>query len=99
MISFILTPPYIISFSEYNKLWDEDKERELLSLLDDLNARGVKFAISNIIAYKGRENKIFKEWMQKYKVFKIKSNYISYYDNTKKDISEVLVVNYDKEKT
>ena len=37
--------------------------------------------------------------MQKYKVFKIKSNYISYYDNTKKDISEVLVVNYDKEKT
>jgi len=94
-----LDPPYLISFSEYNKLWNESKEKELLSLLDELNERGVKFAISNIIAYKGRENKVFKEWMQKYNVFKIKSNYISYHNNTKKDISEVLVVNYDKEKT
>ena len=94
-----LDPPYLISFSEYNKLWNEKTERELLSLLDNLNEKGVKFAISNIVSYKDRENKIFKEWMKKYKVFKIQSNYISYYDNTKKDIKEVLVTNYDKEKT
>lgn len=94
-----LDPPYLISFSEYNKLWNEKTEKELLSLLDELNKRGVKFAISNIVSYKGRENKIFSEWMKKYKVFKIKSNYISYYDNTNKNISEVLVTNYDKEKT
>lgn len=94
-----LDPPYLISFSEYNKLWNEKTERELLSLLDNLNKKGVKFAISNIVSYKGRENKIFKEWMKKYKVFKIQSNYISYYDNTKKNIKEVLVINYGKEKS
>jgi DNA adenine methylase len=91
-------PPYLISFSEYNKLWNENTEKELLSLIDQLDNKGVKFAISNIISYKGRENKIFKEWMRRYKVFKIQSNYISYHDNTKKEIAEVLVTNYDKEK-
>lgn len=94
-----LDPPYLISFSEYNKLWNEKTEKELLSILDELNKKGVKFAISNIVSYKGRENKIFKDWMEKYKVFKIKSNYISYYDNTKKNIMEVLVTNYGKERT
>lgn len=94
-----LDPPYLISFSEYNKLWNEKTEKELLYLLDDLDKKGVKFAISNIVSYKGRENKIFKEWMKKYKVFKIKSNYISYYDNTIKNIQEVLVTNYGKEKS
>jgi DNA adenine methylase len=94
-----LDPPYLISFSEYNKLWNETTEKELLAILDKLNEKGIKFAISNIVSYKGRENKIFKEWMAKYKVFKIKSNYISYYDNTKKDIKEVLVTNYEQEKT
>ncbi len=93
-----LDPPYLISFSEYNKLWNEENEKELLSLLDNLDKKGVKFAISNIVSYKGRENKIFKEWMKKYKVFKIQSNYISYYDNTKKIIKEVLVTNYGKER-
>jgi DNA adenine methylase len=94
-----LDPPYLISFSEYNKLWNEKTEIELLSLLDGLNEKGIKFAISNIVSYKGRENKIFEKWMEQYKVFKIKSNYISYYDNTKKVIAEVLVVNYGKERT
>ena len=94
-----LDPPYLISFSEYNKLWNETMEMELLSLLDELNKSGVKFAISNIVSYKGRENKIFERWMGQYKVFKIKSNYISYYDNTKKVINEVLVTNYGEERT
>jgi len=90
-----LDPPYLISFSEYNKLWNESNEKKLLGLLDELNNKGVKFAISNIILHKGKENKIFMDWMKKYKVYKIKSNYISYHDNGIKKIEEVLVVNYD----
>ena len=34
------------------------------------------------------------EWAKKYNIVKIKSNYISYHDNTKKDSIEVLVKNY-----
>lgn len=87
-------PPYLIAFSEYNKIWNEGKEMELLALLDELNSRDIKFAVSNVTTYKGRKNNIFIDWMKKYKSTKIKSNYINYHDNSQKDFEEVLVFNY-----
>ncbi|MDD5769756.1 MAG: Dam family site-specific DNA-(adenine-N6)-methyltransferase [Candidatus Gracilibacteria bacterium] len=89
-----LDPPYLISFSEYNKIWNEEKELELLNFLDELNKQNIKFAISNITAYKGRKNEIFINWMRKYNFKNIKSNYISYHDNSQKETNEVLVFNY-----
>lgn len=89
-----LDPPYLITFSEYNKLWNEKNENELLALLDKLNDRGIRFAISNVTHYKGRENSIFIKWCSKYNVYSITSNYISYHDNTIKEFKEVLVTNY-----
>lgn len=89
-----LDPPYLITFSEYNKLWNEKNEKELLALLDGLNDRGIRFAISNVTHYKGRENTIFTNWCSKYDVHPIASNYISYHDNTIKKFNEVLVINY-----
>lgn len=88
-------PPYLITFSEYNKLWNEENEIELLKLLDDLNEKNIKWAISNVTEYKGKVNKIFLEWSQKYHSYPIKSNYISYHDNSIKKFSEVLVINYE----
>ena len=64
-----------------------------LDLLND-NEKKVKYAISNVVFHKGKNNKLFKKWMQKYNVYNIKSNYISYYDNSNKKIHEVLVTNY-----
>lgn len=90
-----LDPPYLITFSEYNKIWNKDKEHELLIFLDNLHQRNIKFAISNVTHYKGRVNNIFLEWMKKYNVKKVQSNYISYHDNSVKQIEEVLVINYD----
>lgn len=89
-----LDPPYLISFSEYNKIWNEEKELELLNFLDELNKQNIKFAISNITAYKWRKNDIFINWMKKYNFKNIKSNYISYHDNSRKETNEVLVFNY-----
>lgn len=89
-----LDPPYLISFSEYNKIWNEEKELELLNFLDELNKQNIKFAISNITAYKWRKNEIFINWMKKYNFKNIKSNYISYHDNSQKETNEVLVFNY-----
>lgn len=91
-----LDPPYLISNSEYNKLWNENNEKELLDLLDYINNQGIRFAISNIIFHKNNSNSMFKNWMKKYNVYKIKSNYISYHDNSIKEIAEVLVTNYEK---
>jgi len=87
-------PPYLITFSEYNKLWNEKKEKELLELLDYLDKSDIKFAISNVVFYKDKKNNLFIEWMKNYNVKKIKSNYISYHDNSIKNFEEVLVLNY-----
>lgn len=91
-----LDPPYLISASEYNKLWGEEEEKELVVLLDRLANKGVRFAISNLVLHKGKRNYIFGRWMKKYNVYSIKSNYISYHDNSQKKSEEVLVTNYEK---
>lgn len=89
-----LDPPYLITFSEYNKLWNENTEERLLNYLDELDKRNIRFAISNVLWYKGRYNAIFNKWAQKYNIVPIKSNYISYHDNSEKKSYEVLVKNY-----
>lgn len=89
-----LDPPYLITFSEYNKLWNESTEKCLLDLLDELSSNDIKFAISNVTHYKGRMNKLFLDWASKYNMHSIKSNYISFHDNTNKSFNEVLITNY-----
>lgn len=89
-----LDPPYLITFSEYNKFWNEDEEIRLIDYLDDLNRRNIKFAVSNVLWHRTRYNGTFNYWAQNYNIIKIKSNYISYHDNSDKDSYEVLVKNY-----
>ena len=90
-----LDPPYLISISEYNKLWNDKKEDELCEYLDSLNERGIKFGITNLITHKGKVNQRFLEWSKRYCAYDVKSNYISFNDNTiKADSQEVFVTNY-----
>lgn len=87
-------PPYLISSSEYNKYWTEDEEKRLLAILDKLNKKGIKFALSNVLSHKGKTNDILISWSQRYNVYDIKSNYISYHDNSIKNSKEVLITNF-----
>lgn len=89
-----LDPPYLIAASEYNKLWDQESESNLLHLIDNLNRMGVKFALSNVTHYNGYKNDRLIRWMGKYRIHRIESNYISYHNNGKKKIKEVLITNY-----
>lgn len=89
-----LDPPYLISSSEYNKMWNEECERNLIREMDRLDAIGVRFAVSNAITYRGKKNDIFGDWAKKYNIHPISSNYISYWDNSRKESGEVLVTNY-----
>ncbi len=92
----LLDPPYLISQSEYNKLWNEKDEKELYNLLDKLDEKGIRFGITNLIYHKGKKNDIFDKWSKKYFVHEISSNYISFNDNTiKAGSKEVFVTNYD----
>ncbi len=90
-----LDPPYLITASEYNKLWNQKDDEELFAIIDNFNERKIRFAFSNVVNYKGKENIKLLEWAKKYKVHPIKSNYINYHDNSVKSFSEVLITNYE----
>lgn len=88
-------PPYLISSSEYNKIWNIDNEIRLYQLLDDLNHNGIRFGITNLINHKGHHNEIFYQWAKKYDAYDIKSNYISFNNNhIKTDSQELFVTNH-----
>ena len=90
-------PPYIVTNSEYNKYWDEEDEKRLYSLLDDLNQKGIRWGLSNMLNKKDRYNDILNNWSKKYKIIPINSNYISRFDNSVKNNMEIFVTNYTSE--
>ena len=95
-------PPYLISNASYNdgkrgfKNWGEKEEEQLLDLLDYLNKKGVKFALSNVLTHKGMTNEKLIEWSKKYKIKYIEKTYNnSSYQRKNKDkkTQEVLICN------
>ena len=59
-------PPYFIACATYNEQhgWQAEEEHRLLRFLDRLSERGVRFALSNVLESKGRENSILKAWLE-----------------------------------
>lgn len=93
-------PPYLITCATYNEQdgWNETLEKQLYDLLDKLNEKGVKFALSNVLYNKGKENEILKNWCKKYNTHHLDKTYsnCSYHaiDKDKNTTDEVLVTNY-----
>lgn len=96
-------PPYLITCGNYNdgkrgfKGWSQKDDLDLMNLCDDLNDKGVKFALSNVLEHKGKENKILKNWAKKYNINYLNYNYnnCNYQENNKKHKTvEVLITNY-----
>ena len=93
-------PPYLITCASYNENegWNENKEHELLNLLDSLDYRGVKFALSNVLENKGKTNNILKEWVKDYNIHYLSNSYgnSNYHAKDKSNNStiEVLITNY-----
>lgn len=95
-------PPYLITCATYNEQdgWNEDLEVALYDYLDNLHRHHIRFALSNVLSGKGKENTILHEWLlnnpqyichhlnYKYN----NSNYHIIDRNAETD--EVLVVNY-----
>ena len=96
-------PPYLITCATYNEQggWSEKDEHDLLNFLDDLHKNNIKFALSNVLRSKGKENSILIEWTQrnsdKYKVINLNYSYnnSNYQTKNKSEVTEeVLIVNY-----
>ena len=97
-------PPYLISTAAYNdgkrgfKGWNEELEIALLTKLDDLNEKGVRFALSNVLEHKGKTNRILEKWSSKYTIHNISHDYSnSNYQTKNRDkesTKEILVTNF-----
>ncbi len=93
-----LDPPYLITNNKYNSGWEEKDEIKFWDFIDDLNERNIKFAISNVSDYNGKENLILKERAKNYNIFDINNvNYINHKNNKDKKMKEILITNYGNE--
>ncbi len=98
-----IDPPYLITCATYNEQggWDESAEKALLAFLDTLQGKQIRFALSNVLRSKGKENSILLEWLENnpdaYKVTRLDYSYSNSNYHTKDKTSaseEVLITNY-----
>lgn len=97
MTLYIVTPPYTISEADYNISWKQKDEIQLLSLLDHLNSKNIKFALSNIFLNKSKININLINWAKNYKIYYLNNSYHNCYytrQNVNSKTIEVLIVNY-----
>ena len=96
-------PPYLITCATYNEQggWSKTDEKDLLWFLDSLNEKGLRFALSNVLRSKGKENTILIEWLDKnkdkYRAVSLNYSYSNSNYQTKDKTSnseEVLIINY-----
>lgn len=88
-------PPYLITLGSYNdgkrgfNGWSETEETRLLTYLDELNNKGVKFMLSNVIEHKGKKNTHLEEWIKSRNY-----NLIHYTGGASRGRKEIIVTNY-----
>lgn len=95
-------PPYLITTATYNEKngWTENDETSLHLLLENLDKRGIKFALSNTLKSRGKENTALISWLERHPEFRVlhidrsysNSNYHLKDRNAESD--EVLILNY-----
>lgn len=95
-----LDPPYLITLGSYNdgkrgfNGWNEVEERRLLNFLSELNKKGVRFMLSNVLEHKDKENKLLKDFIENNKNLKV----IYYPEKTRGNRKEVIILNYNPDK-
>lgn len=90
-----LDPPYgFITEAGYNAYWGKENEAKLFDTIDDLNEKGIKFALSGVSIHKGKENPNM-DRINKYKVIELDHSYekVARKKNAGKS-QEILVLNY-----
>lgn len=93
---FYFDPPYMITDAPYNQFWTSEEDRALLELLDYLNSKGIRFALSNVLYSNGKTNSVLKQWSKKYTVHVLKRQYknANYRRKNHSLAKEVLITNF-----
>ena len=91
-------PPYLITIATYNEQngWNVHREKKLLELLDLIDSKKIKFALSNVLESNGKRNEILERWSRSYKVHYLDYNYknSNYQKNNLSKTIEILVTNF-----
>ena len=72
---FYFDPPYYITTAEYNdgkrgmKGWGIEQESALLKYLSDLDKKGYKFILSNVLVHNGRTHNLLQKWIKEHRFF------------------------------
>jgi DNA adenine methylase Dam len=89
-------PPYSITTAVYNTGWSAADDAALWALCDTLTARGVPWALSNVLRHHGREHTALKAWARQYRVIPLAMSYAnaSYHhtDASRLPSEEVLIL-------
>jgi site-specific DNA-adenine methylase len=72
-----LDPPYLPTVTSYteNGAWSPDKEQKMYNFIDKLSLNNIKFALSNVLIYRGVENDMLNKWSNKYKIHNLNYTY------------------------
>lgn len=103
-----LDPPYILTTGSYNdgnrgfRNWTEKQEQAMYEVMKNLNARGIRFALSNVIEHKGKRHELLERFVasEGLTVINLDFHYnnSSYNTKDKSGSREVLVINYPSPK-
>lgn len=97
-------PPYLIIRAIYSdgkrgfKGWNSKDDLDLMRLCDELDKNNVKFAMSNVLKNKDKENNELIKWSDRYNVIHLKKTYDNIHnikDRCKNTTDEVLIINYE----
>lgn len=102
--SFVyLDPPYLNTEAVYNEKrafggWDMDCDYKLFTLLEKLNANGIKWGLSNVFTNRDKENSHLIEWCEKnnWNVHHLNRNY-NPFSRGNSNNDEVYICNYKSE--
>ena len=98
-----MDPPYLITTGSYNDGnrgfhdWGEREEKALYNIIEELNSRNIRFALSNVLTNKGKSNELLKEFLSNndFNVHHISINYdCSSHNSNNTGSDEVLITNY-----
>ena len=96
-------PPYCQTHAVYNESrefggWSIDDDYKLFQILEDLDSRGIKWGLSNVVVNRGKVNEHLAEWYRKcnWNVYHLNRNYQPF-TSGKSNTDEVFICNYQKE--
>ena len=99
-IVFFIDPPYLLSDNQYcrtyGNTWVEQDEIDLYNICNDINNKGGKFILTNLIESKGNVNEHLLTFSKQYDTINTNCDFggCNYQRSNKKTDKEILVKNY-----